>query len=418
MALYDIHGNPIGGGSASNFTETVVNLIDPANIVYGKRLADGTQYSAAEYCYTDAIPVEYGKLYYTNLIRTPVEDYGGKGLVNSGSFHFAVVALNEHKNIVNGGASYNQTKIAADSDGAALLENHATITINDESVKYIQISTKIMYSLTEYGGIDGKYSAMYDCPNFNAIGAEYLGYAYGDNLYSMDRASFDGLLNQLAESQKMNEILLEKVKAGNPIYGKHVWMVGDSNTAYNAEDIASEFTDHYGCEFTSYAMAGYAWGTSDVANGFNTTDNSGIGQVNNICTLAEYPEGEYFEKDKHIFLFMMGTNQSSGGNGDATTSDPSTTYSAMDYCFKKIARYARVGNAVGVILPVCLNNTDKENQIALCKKYALPYIDLVTEARIYDDRGSNYLMDGGNHIARNGVSHLKRMIGKWVAYQL
>lgn len=206
------------------------------------------------------------------------------------------------------------------------------------------------------------------------------------------------------------------IKMSNPIYGKHVWMIGDSNTQYNLSHIQSLFEDDYGCEFTSYAVAGFAWGTTDSANGFNTTDDSAIGQINRICSHAE--ETEYFAQDKHIFLFMMGTNSSSGGSGNASTNDASTAYSAMNYCFNKISRYARGGNVVGVIIPLEINATDKENQIALCKKYAIPYIDLMTEARIYQDQGKNNLTDGGNHISGNGVLHFKRIIGKWVAYQI
>ena len=207
------------------------------------------------------------------------------------------------------------------------------------------------------------------------------------------------------------------IKAANPIYGKHVWLIGDSNTQYNLSAISSLFIDDYGCEFTSYATAGYAWGTTDTENGFDTTDNSGIGQLNRICAQAENAtDGEYFAQDKHVFLFMMGTNASSGGSGDASTNDPSTAYSAMSYCFNKISRFARVGNAIGVIIPLEINTTDKENQIALCKKYAIPYIDMMTEARVYQDHGTNYITDGGNHMAANGLLNWKRIIGKWVAY--
>lgn len=202
----------------------------------------------------------------------------------------------------------------------------------------------------------------------------------------------------------------------NPIYGKHVWIIGDSNTQYNLSAIQSLFEDDYGCTFTSYATAGFPWGTE---NGENTTDNSAVGQLNRICAQAEDLEGEYFAEDKHIFLFMMGTNATSGGNGsESTADDVSTCYGAMNYCLNKISRYARAGNAVGVIIPLEINATDKENQIALCKKYAIPYIDLMTEARIYQDHGSNYITDGGNHMAGNGILHWKRIIGKWVAYAI
>lgn len=200
----------------------------------------------------------------------------------------------------------------------------------------------------------------------------------------------------------------------NPIYGKHIWMIGDSNTQYNLSGIQSLFEDEYGCTFTSYATAGYPWGTE---NGENTTDNSAVGQLNRICSQAENLESEAFSEDSHIFLFMMGTNATSGGNGsDATAEDVSTCYGAMNYCFRKISRYARVGNAVGAIIPLEINATDKENQIALCKKYAIPYVDLMTEARIYQDNGANHITDGGNHMAGNGILHWKRIIGKWVAY--
>lgn len=208
------------------------------------------------------------------------------------------------------------------------------------------------------------------------------------------------------------------IKMSNPIYGKHVWLIGDSNTQYNLDAIKSLFVDDYGCEFTSYATAGYAWGTTDTDNGFDTIDNSAIGQLNRICAQAENVEIELFEQNKHIFLFMMGTNQSSGGYGDANTTDASTCYSAMKYCFEKISRYARAGNAVGVIIPLEINATDKTNQMALCEKYAIPFIDLMTECRIYQDKGTNYLTDGGNHMASNGILHWKRIIGKWVAYQI
>lgn len=200
----------------------------------------------------------------------------------------------------------------------------------------------------------------------------------------------------------------------NPVYGKHIWMIGDSNTQYNFSAIQSLFEDKYGCTFTSYATAGYPWGTE---NGQDTTDNSAVGQLNRICSQAENLESEAFSEDSHIFLFMMGTNATSGGSGsEATAEDVSTCYGAMNYCFRKISRYARVGNAVGVIIPLEINATDKENQILLCRKYAIPYLDLMTEARIYQDNGANYITDGGNHMAGNGILHWKRIIGKWVAY--
>ena len=204
------------------------------------------------------------------------------------------------------------------------------------------------------------------------------------------------------------------LKMNNPIYGKHVWIIGDSNTQYNLSAIQSLFEDDYGCEFTSYATAGYPWGTE---NGSDTTDNSAVGQLNRICAQAENPDSETFAEDKHIFLFMMGTNQTSGSYGDSSTADDvSTCYGAMNYCFNKISRYARAGNAVGVIIPLEINATDKENQIALCEKYGIPYKDLMTECRIYQDNGKNYITDGGNHMASNGIKHFKRIIGKWVVY--
>lgn len=222
----------------------------------------------------------------------------------------------------------------------------------------------------------------------------------------------EGIKEEVLNS--VNSEISEMAIKINPIYGKHVWMIGDSNTQYNFEGIKELFESQYGCTFTSYATAGFPWGTE---NGENTTDNSAVGQLNRICAQAEDLEGEYFAEDKHIFLFMMGTNATSGGNGsESTADDVSTCYGAMNYCFNKISRYARGGNAVGAIIPLEINATDKENQITLCKKYAIPYIDLMTEARIYQDNGANYITDGGNHMAGNGMMHWKRIIGKWVAY--
>ena len=417
MAMYDINGKIIeSGGSSENFNEKTVNLLNPNNISYGNQWANNSWWNPNEAYFSVDIPVEYGKIYYCNLTRyscaTDVSeklDIGGvnfDGLDSSGKF------------VASGITS---TQPIDHYDGSIpVYHNYVIITINDELVKTVRIYGKIVASLTTHGEYNGMFSEEYSSPNFNELGIEYLKYAYGDNLYELNETTYKGLMEQMMDDSggKSDEMLEFKGIKPNPIYGKHVWLVGDSNTAYNADDIRSVFEDVYGCTFTTYAAAGYAWGTADTENGFNTTDSSGIGQLNRICSQAEYLESEYFEEDKHIFLFMLGTNASSGGNGDANTNDASTAYSAMNYCFEKISRYARVGNAIGVILPVCINSTDKENQIALCKKYAIPYIDLVTEARIYDDGGNNYLMDGGNHIARNGIKHLKRMIGKWVAYQI
>ena len=421
MALYDIHGKVISsggsGGTSEHFVEKTVNMLNPADFTYGKQWANNSWWNPSEkYFYVD-VPVEYGKTYYCNLTEKPCATKGTTEYLANGAVNFD--GLNADGVFVSGGISANQSVAGFDSQGARILNNYTIISVTSEQVKTVRIYGLIEYSLTVHGSYNGMFSDEYTAPNFNAYGIEYLGYAYGNNLYELDSNAYLALMEKMEDDDRATEMLDYKGLKPNPIYGKKVWIVGDSNTQYALTIIEPLFVDEYGCEFTSYAKAGHAWGTTDSANGFNTTDNSGIGQLNRICAQAEYAnDGEYFAEDKHIFLFMMGTNSSSGGSGNADTNDPSTAYSAMEYCFRKISRYARVGNAVGVIIPLEINQTDKENQIALCKKYAIPYIDLMTEVRVYQDNGTNYLTDGGNHMAANGVKHWKRIIGKWVAYQI
>lgn len=379
----------------------LINLID------GKTITDNTTFSndgngrtANSNCYiVESVSVEQGKTYYL---------FGRNNTQAGGRYFYATDASNAK---TGGGWTWTNGNSAESGsitvDGTSY--SYLAITIADGVTVKLHLCFLKDAPVQAFTSFDPKYLFEESAPDYGTILDETQTLPFVKDQLTPEIVS--------AVQESINTAVADAVKKANPIYGKHVWMIGDSNAQYPMSHFKSLFEDDYGCTYSSYAVAGYAWGTTS-SDGASATDNSAIGQLNRICALAEDTANELFAENSHIFLFQMGTNASSGGSGNASVTDYSTAYTAMNYCLNKISRYARAGNAVGVIIPLMINSTDKTNLIALCKQYAIPYIDLMTEARCYDDRGTNYITDGGNHFATNGVLHWKRIVGKWVAYQI
>ena len=379
----------------------LINLLDGKTTKVGYTFSNGaggeTNNTNCTIYYN--IPVEQGKTYCL---------FGRNTTQANGRYY---CAYNASGTVTGGGSEWTNGNSASSK----------TITVDGTSYSYLAI--KIADGVTTKLSLCLLNSA--EVKAFTVFDPKYLfeenSPTYGTELHETNTLPFvrDQLTPSILSSvqESIDSAVADAVKKANPIYGKHVWMIGDSNAQYPMAQFKALFEDEYGCVYSSYAVAGMAWGTTS-SDGASTTDNSAIGQLNRICALAEDTTNELFAENKHIFLFQMGTNASSGGSGSASVTDYSTAYTAMDYCFNKISRYARAGNAVGVIVPIKINTTDKANLIALAKKYAIPCIDLMTEARIYEDYGANYILDGGNHLAANGVLQWKRIVGKWVCYQI
>ena len=202
----------------------------------------------------------------------------------------------------------------------------------------------------------------------------------------------------------------------SPINGKTIVWIGDSNTQYNVEQIKSEI-EKLGATLKSYAVAGYAWENTDLADDSTVTNSSGIGQVNQAVN--EFCTDNIFNENC-IVIFMMGTNKY-GDLGTFNDTSVATVRGATDYCLKKIAYYGR-NIPVGVILPWCgQDNTGLKER---AEYYGFPVIDLETECRIIADSKTSkyaqhaYLGTDGNHFGAQGLKHFLRIIMNWIQYRI
>ena len=202
----------------------------------------------------------------------------------------------------------------------------------------------------------------------------------------------------------------------SPLNGKIVVWIGDSNTQYNLEAIKSQI-ESLGGTLRSYAVAGYAWENTDLADDPTVTNNSGIGQVNQAVN--EFCSNNIF-KENCIVIFMIGTN-SYGEIGTFDDTSVSTVRGATDYCLKKIAYYGR-NIPVGVILPWCGHDNTGLKERA--EYYGFPVIDLEKECRLISDNKTSkyaehaYLGTDGNHFGANGQKHFLRIIMNWIQYKI
>lgn len=198
--------------------------------------------------------------------------------------------------------------------------------------------------------------------------------------------------------------------------GKTIIWIGDSNTQYNIDAINSQI-EKLGGTLRSYAVAGYAWENTDLADDTTVTNNSGIGQVNQA--INEFCTDNLFDENC-IIIFMMGTNKY-GELGSFDDTNVSTVRGATEYCLKKVAYCAR-NIPVGVILPWC--GQDNIGLKERAEYYGFPVIDLEKECRIIaDSKTSKYaehafLGTDGNHFGANGQKHFLRMIMNWIQYRL
>lgn len=416
MGLYDINGNEVLNGSTSeNYIEKKVNLVNPSEIVYGKYFGDNTFYTSEEKCYFD-FECEYGKTYYCNLTPSPTASNGENGIVESGYSHFGAVGIDASGKTVSGGVTLVQPKEGYDDTGTALYNNYSIITINDISVVKVRINAKIIYSLTNYGEYNGMYSTEYTCPNVNSIGLEYLKYPYGSNIYELSDAYFTGLMEQVRSSVLGSEVVSEKVLESNPLFGKTVVFIGDSNTAYSAEGFRDYFESTFGCTFYTNAAAGYAWETQDTL-GTETRDSSAVGQLNKIIDEFMVDSQNRLLDENLVIIFMMGTNKI-GELGDTTSTDVSTVCGAIRHCIEKAVYYGRK-IPIGVILPWCGQSNKELAQIS--EEFAVPYIDLTKDVRtIAENKTGTYTNENyyvvGNHLSANAHIAFKRIIGNWMAY--
>jgi hypothetical protein len=207
------------------------------------------------------------------------------------------------------------------------------------------------------------------------------------------------------------------------LYGKRVYIIGDSNSDNWANGSAKVLEKRYGCKVIGLGKYGARWASSVGEE--DTSNGNAIGQWNAFVDAVGIDPETYMIPEDVVLLFMMGTN---AGNGtfDVTNEDVSTPGGAINYIFRRAKYYGR-GNAIGVFLPWCGANNEQLKKAA--DYYKIPTFDI--PAIIADDNVSkglvrpdgttvskNYITDGGNHLATWGSKTFERIAHPWIAYQI
>lgn len=209
---------------------------------------------------------------------------------------------------------------------------------------------------------------------------------------------------------------------GSPIAGKRIALIGDSNTQYSGAEFKSYMEETYGCTFTPLGYAGATWETSA---GASATDNNAVGRVNTIVAKADSSK---LITEYDTIVFMMGTNCTSEGELTDTSANVSTMCGAMRYCMEKLCYYGRK-ISLGVIIPIRSDGTkggempskfEKIKEIG--RQFGVPVLNLFDEGRVIDNSmtpdGSSYYLTDSVHLGANGTENVKRIMGKWIAYEL
>lgn len=178
--------------------------------------------------------------------------------------------------------------------------------------------------------------------------------------------------------------------ASGPLVGLKICALGDSNTQYMGDDLSRRIVALTGCDSVRNAgVAGCKWGysTNDPA----TTDGGHcISMVNKLCN-PYIVQGYSDQYD--IVTMMYGTNSDVGGLGDKNSTDVTTTWGAMKYCFDKLLYYFRYGK-IGVLLPPQrAGGVMTETVVAVkecCELYSVPYYDISGHGQIPSDTKMPY----------------------------
>lgn len=203
----------------------------------------------------------------------------------------------------------------------------------------------------------------------------------------------------------------------SPIAGKRIVLLGDSNTQYSADSYKTHMEETYGCTFIPLGKAGFAWETSaEYTDPTEVTDASAVGRVNAI--IANVDESNLIT-EYDVIILMFGTNLFDRGETTDTADNVSTACGAIRYCLQKLCYYGR-NIPIGIIIPLCCQV--REELVEIATEFAIPMIDLEREVRIIGNNktpdGTNWYTDGGNHFGSQGIKHVCRAMGKWIAYEI
>lgn len=228
-------------------------------------------------------------------------------------------------------------------------------------------------------------------------------------------------------ANEFKKMIQRDVEPSN-IFGKTVYVIGDSNADNWSNGGAKTLAKRYGCSIKSYAKYGATW-ESSVGEDDTATSNA-IGQWNTFINEVGISEETFTVPDNCVLLFMMGTNCGTKGtlaeNIKDTSKDVSTAIGSQNYILQ-LARYYCRNIAIGVILPWCGQTNDELKK--LCDYYKIPTFDLrsilcddePTKGIIRPDGSvvsQNYIADGGNHYSMWGDRMITRIMHPWIAHQI
>ena len=396
MALYDINGNLISGGSVSgkvglaNLSDEIinevmiidentpiVNLLDVSKVTVGR---DDNEYYTG-YRTSDYIPVSAGQTYVAQSWDT------------------------------SGNTSYD--KVRAYDDSKNFLCNYSTG--GNGTIRYViftpEVNGYIRYTYT--------YSE-------TANPMVFIGLATTDTFVEYTGETLEGDYYYEVANEFKNMIQRD-VEPSN-IFGKTVYVIGDSNADNWSDGGANTLAKRYGCSIKSYAKYGATW-ESSVGEDDTATSNA-IGQWNAFINEVGISEETYTVPDDCVLLFMMGTNCGTKGtlaeNIKDTSKDVSTAIGSQNYILQ-LARYYCRNIAIGVILPWCGQTNDELKK--LCDYYKVPTFDLPsilcddapTQGLVRPDGttvSQNYITDGGNHYSAWGDRMITRIMHPWIAHQI
>lgn len=215
-------------------------------------------------------------------------------------------------------------------------------------------------------------------------------------------------------------IISSSSTGANPITGKKICLIGDSNTQYSGNIIKEYMENTYGCTFTPLGYAGATWENADGV----THDYSAIGRVN---TLIANADSNNLCSEYDVVTIMMGTNCVTQGEITDTSDTLDTMCGAIRYCLEKLSYYFRQ-KKIGVVLPpqraeYYEAQVTKNAKIkAICEDFSIPTLDMYNRSQITAESktpdGNTMYFNDGLHLGGNGQTQFCQTYGKWVAYEL
>lgn len=395
--LYNIYGNRITAGSTiglENLSGEIVNkviavdentpifnLLDNSAVSVGRICAGKLNQYYTDYSTSDYIPVAAGQIYVAQAWDT------------SGSTGYDRVEL------FSTDKSFVQTYTTA---------GNGTIrycVFTPETSGYIRYCYNNSTSANPM-----VYIGRTTTDTFVAYTGEILN---GDTYYEI-AGSFRNMLHRDVEPSNL--------------YGKRVYMIGDSNSNNWASDAAAHLEKRYGCRVVGLGQFGATWETTNGEA--DTSRSNAIGQWNAFVSAVGISEDEYLFPDDIVLLFMMGTNCGTAGTMTDTVADlaedVSNAIGAQKYILRR-AKYFGRNVPIGVFLPWKGQTNEALKKIA--DYFKIPTFDIpammVSDAPTADlERpdgttvSKNNFTDGGNHLSVWGWEMFKRIAHPWIAYQI